>query len=309
MFTTEFKTMLDLIKAFPDEQSCINHLEKILWHNGVVSPFDPTSKVYKCKDNRYRCKNTGKYFNVKTNSMFDNTKIELQKWFLAIWFICSYKKGISSVQLAKEIGVTQKTAWFMAQRIRACFGVENNNDLEGIVEADESFYGGKNKNRHANKKVKNSQGRSFKDKTPIVGLLERGGKMTAVVVKDTKRETIQPIIRKFVAKGSTLISDDWMGYQGIESHLNHYSIKHADKGYKHDYDSSVIHTNYIEGAWKIMKNSLRDMYNFVSRKHLQAYVDEFVFRYNLRLWTNSERFNFLLLNSGIRTKYKDLINA
>lgn len=309
MFTTEFKTIIDLVKAFPDEQSCINHLEKILWYNGIVSPFDPTSKVYKCKDNRYRCKNTGKYFNVKTNSMFDNTKIELQKWFLAIWFICSYKKGISSVQLAKEIGVTQKTAWFMAQRIRACFGVENNNDLEGIVEADESFYGGKNKNRHADKKVKNSQGRSFKDKTPIVGLIERGGKMTAVVVKDTKRETIQPIIRKYVAKGSTLISDDWMGYNGIESHVHHYSIKHADKGYKHDYDSSIIHTNTVEGAWKIMKNSLRDMYNSVSRKHLQAYVDEFVFRYNLRRMQNSERFNFLILNSGIRTKYKDLINA
>lgn len=309
MFTSEFKTMLDLIKAFPDEQSCIVHLEKILWYNGVVSPFDPDSKVYKCKNNRYRCKNTGKYFNVKTHSMFDNTKIELQKWFLAIWFICSYKKGISSVQLAKEIGVTQKTAWFMAQRIRACFGIENDNDLEGIVEADESFYGGKNKNRHADKKVKNSQGRSFKDKTPIVGLIERGGKMTAVVVKDTKRETIQPIIRKYVAKGSTLISDDWMGYNGIEDHVHHYSIKHADKGYKHDYDSSVIHTNFIEGAWKIMKNSLRDMYNSVSRKHLQVYVDEFVFRYNLRLWTNSERFNFLILNSGIRTKYKDLINA
>lgn len=309
MFETEFKTVIELIRAFPDEQSCIVHLEKILWHKGVVSPFDPESKVYKCKDNKYRCKNTGKYFNVKTGSMFDNTKIELQKWFLAIWLICSYKKGISSVQLSKEIGVTQKTAWFMAQRIRACFGIENNNDLEGIVEADESFYGGKNKNRHANKKVKNSQGRSFKDKTPIVGLVARGGKMTAVVVKDTKRETIQPIIRRYVAKGSTLVSDDWMGYNGIESHVNHYSIKHVDKGYKHDYDSSVIHTNTVEGAWKIMKNSLRDMYNSVSRKHLQVYVDEFVFRYNLRKMPNSERFNFLLLNSGIRTKYKDLINA
>ncbi|MNJ89863.1 ISXO2-like transposase domain protein [compost metagenome] len=309
MFTTEYKTVLELIKAFPDEQSCIDHLEKILWYKGVVSPFDPTSKVYKCKDNKYRCKNTGKYFNVKTNSMFDNTKIELQKWFLAIWLVCSYKKGISSVQLSKELGITQKSAWFMLQRIRACFGIENNNNLEGIVEADESFYGGKNKNRHADKKVKNSQGRSFKDKTPIVGLIERGGKMTAVVVKDTKRETIQPIIRKYVAKGSILISDDWMGYNGIESHVHHYSIKHSDKGYKHDYDSSVIHTNTVEGAWKIMKNSLRDMYNSVSRKHLQAYVDEFVFRYNLRRMQNSERFNFLILNSGIRTKYKDLIDA
>lgn len=156
--------------------------------------------------------------------------------------------------------------------------------------------------------MKNSQGRSFKDKTPIVGLIERGGKMTAVVVKDTKRETIQPIIKRFVAKGSTLISDDWMGYDGINSHVNHYSIKHSDKGYKHDFGKE-IHTNNIEGAWKIMKNSLRDMYNSVSRKHLQQYVDEFVFRYNTRKIQSGERFNYLLLNSNVITKYKDLTNA
>lgn len=308
MFNTNIKSIIDLIKTFPTEEACMLYLEQIIWKGIAVSPFDPTSKVYKCKGFKYKCKNTGKYFNVLKGTMFENKKIELQKWFMAVWLVTGHKKGISSLQLAKDIDTTQKTAWFLLQRIRACFGIENNNELEGIVEADESFYGGKNKNRHANKKVKNSQGRSFKDKTPILGLIQRGGKMTAVVTANTKRESIQPIIKKFVAKGSALISDDWMGYYGLDTHYHQYTIKHADKGYKHDYDAS-IHTNNIEGAWKILKNSLRDMYNHVSRKHLQMYVDEFVYRYNMRKFIDSDKFNWLIANSNVRTKYKDLINA
>jgi transposase-like protein len=146
------KSILDLIKAFPTEQDCINHLEELRWNGNVVSPFDPTSKVYKCKNNRYRCKNTGKYFNVKTATLFDNTKVELQKWFFAI-YLTSHSKGISSMQLAKDLDVTQKTAWFMLQRIRNCFGITDNNQLDSEVEIDETYVGGKNKNRHKNKKV------------------------------------------------------------------------------------------------------------------------------------------------------------
>ncbi|MER0217067.1 MAG: IS1595 family transposase, partial [Nitrosomonas sp.] len=134
---TNFNTIIDLIRAFPNEQTCVDHLESLRWNNGsIVSPFDPDSKVYKCANNRYRCKNTGKYFNVKTATLFDNSKVELQKWFLAIWLVTSHKKGISSVQLSKDIGVTQKTSWFMLQRIRNCFGSVNDNDLSNEVEVD-----------------------------------------------------------------------------------------------------------------------------------------------------------------------------
>jgi transposase-like protein len=176
MINIDFNSILDLLEAFPDEQSCIDHLEALRWKYGAVSPFDSASKVYKCKGNKYRCKNTGKYFNVKTDTMFDNTKIELQKWFLAIYIVTSHKKGISSLQLSKDIDVTQKTAWFMLQRIRNCFGISDNDQLDNDVEIDETFVGGKNKNRHTDKKVENSQGRSFKDKTPVLGMIELKGK-------------------------------------------------------------------------------------------------------------------------------------
>lgn len=123
MEVTNFKSVVELLDTFKDEQSCIEHLEWLRWNGSVVSPFDPTSVVYKCKNNRYRCKNTGRYFNVKTNTLFDNTKIPLRKWFVAIYLVTSHKKGVSSLQLSRDIDVSQKTAWFMLHRIRECFGI------------------------------------------------------------------------------------------------------------------------------------------------------------------------------------------
>ncbi|KAF2518121.1 IS1595 family transposase [Flavobacterium salilacus subsp. salilacus] len=313
MFNKDFNSLLEVIQEFSTEEKCITHLEELYWQGVPVSPFDETSKVYKCKGGKYKCKNTGKYFTVKTGTMFDNTKVPLTKWFAAIYLVISHKKGISSVQLPKDLGgISQKSAWHLLMRIRKCLGIENYNEIGGeglIVESDESFYGGKNKFRHANKKVKNSQGRSWKDKTAVTGMIERGGKLTAIVTVNTAAEVMQPVIKKYVVRGSILVSDDWRGYNGLSTHYHQYTIKHSDKGYKHDYDSSIIHTNTIENSWKIMKNSLRDMYNSVKRKHLQSYVDEFVFRYNTRNYKGGERFNYLLLNSNKRTKYKDLMNA
>jgi len=308
MFNTNIKSVLDLIKTFPDELSCIKYLEQIRWEGKPVSPFDETSKVYKCKDNKYKCKNTGKYFNVRTGTMYDNTKMELQKWFLAVWLVTSHKKGISSIQLGKDLDITQKSAWFMLQRIRACFGIENNNDLEGVVECDESFYGGRNINRHKDKKVERSQGRSFKDKVPIMGMLQRGGKLNCMVMANTQRNSIQPLVKRYVKEGTRLISDEWHGYTGLDKSYQHQIVNHAKKEYVNLLDAS-IHSNSIEGTWKIMKNSLRDMYNHISKKHLQLYVDEHVYRFNMRKHVDSDKFNWLLFNSGVRTKYKELING
>lgn len=309
MINTKIKSVIELLQTFSTEQICIDYLEQMRWGGVIESPFDPLSQVYKCIGNKYKCKNTGKYFNVKTGSMFENTKISLRKWFLAIWLVTTYKKGISSLQLAKDIGVTQKTAWFLLQRIRVCFSIENSNELSGIVECDETFIGGKNKNRHKNKKVKRAQGRNFKDKTPVMGMLQRGGKMNAYVINDTRRQSIQPLIYKYVAvapETTRIISDEWWAYTGLDKYYDHQVVDHSKKEYVSLQDDTV-HTNSIEGSWKILKNSVSGIYNHVSKKHLQKYVDEFLYRFNLRKISDSDRFQYLLSNSDIRTKYKDLI--
>ena len=303
MINKDFNSILELLQAFPDEQSCIDHLEILRWNGYVVSPFDPTSKVYKCKGNKYRCKNTGKYFNVKTSTLFDNTKIKLQKWFLAIWLITSHKKGISSLQLARDIDVTQKTAWFMLQRIRKCFGIGNDNDLDNDVEVDETYIGGKNKNRHAAKKVEHSQGRSTKDKTPVVGMIERGGMLNARQVGDVGAYTLTKEIVKTVKESAKLYTDEWVGYKGIGRIYDHSFVKHGHGEYVRD----KIHTNTIEGFWSMLKRGIVGIYHFTSRKHLQCYVDEFVFRYNTRNASESNRFNLLLANTEVRTTYRGLI--
>ena len=227
MINTDFKTILDLIKTFPDEQSCINHLKSLRWaDDNVISPFNESSKVYKCANNRYRCKETGKYFNVKTATLFDNSKIELQKWFLAIWLATSHKKGISSIQLSKDIGVTQKTAWFMLQRIRNCFGFDNDNNLSNEVEVDETYVGGKNKNKHNAKKVEGTQGRSVKDKAPVFGMVERGGKLNAKCVDDVTIRTLTQEIVKYV-NDATVYSDEWLGYNALKRIYDYQFIKHG----------------------------------------------------------------------------------
>ncbi|SIQ57610.1 ISXO2-like transposase domain-containing protein [Chryseobacterium sp. RU37D] len=303
MININFKSLLDLVKAFPDEQTCINHLEELRWDGDVISPFDPSSKVYKCKDNKYRCKNTGKYFNVKTNTIFDNTKLGLQKWFLAIYIVTSHKKGISSLQLSRDLDITQKSAWFMLQRIRKCFGIENNNELNNEVEADETYIGGKNKNRHANKKVEGSQGRSAKDKTPVVGMVERDGKLNAKAVDNVKHEALSREIISNVKESAKLYTDEWVGYKGLERIYDHSIVKHNQS----EYVKGRVHTNTIEGFWSILKRGIVGIYHFTSKKHLQMYVDEFVFRYNTRKQTTENRFNILLLNLENKTTYKTLI--
>lgn len=303
MINKDFNSILELLQVFSDEQICIEHLEELRWHGYVVSPFDSTSKVYKCKNNRYRCATTGKYFNVKTNTLFDNTKIELKKWFLAIWLVTSHKKGISSIQLSKDIDVTQKTAWFMLQRIRKCFGIENDNHLNNDVEVDETYIGGKNKNRHTNKKIEQSQGRSAKDKTPVVGMVERKGKLNACKVDNVQSLTLTKEIIKNVKETASLHTDEWLGYKGVSKIYNHSVVEHG----KGQYVDGKNYTNTIEGFWSLLKRGLLGIYHSTSKKHLQIYVDEFVFRYNTRGYEESERFNLLLANTEVRTTYKELI--
>lgn len=313
MINIEFKSVRELIKAFPDEQTCINHLEQIRWNGNVVSPFDASSKVYKCAGNKYKCKNTGKYFNVRTATLFDNTKVELQSWFLAIYLITSHKKGISSLQLGRDLNVTQKTAWFMLQRIRACFGIEatetdenNNNKLGGsgvIVEVDETYVGGKTKNMTNKKRKAIAENRAdqWNNKTVMMGYLERGSRLRLQAIKST--DFVPNLVKANVDKESVLMTDTANTYSKVgKEFAYHGTVDHTKKEYKKDFS----YTNSVEGCFSLFDRMVIGIYHYISPKHIQKYADEFTFRYNSRKATDLIRFNLLLENCTNRLTYNEL---
>ena len=289
-------------KVLSSEENAIKYFEKMRWNGKVVSPYDPTSKVYKCSNGKYKCKNTSRYFDVKTGTPLANTKLPITKWLLAMFMFQADKGGISSCQLARVLEITQKSAWHMLMKIREFAAKSNskNSKLSDEVEVDETFVGGKNINRHKDKKVEKSQGRSYKDKVPVFGIRQRGGNIMAVVVPNTQAKTLVPIIKKNVEKGSVVYTDGWE-YTGLRKKYEQRSVDHSKKFYGMTYvtdDGEIIQvsTNSIENAWTTFKRTIKGTYIRVSKKHLQKYVDEFVFRFNTRNFTDSQRFNLLLRN-------------
>ena len=211
--------------------------------------------------------------------------------------IVNHKNSISSYQLADDLDISQKTAWYMLHRIRTAMSKENHKKLSGDVEVDETFVGGKNINRHKEKKVPHCQGRSYADKTPVFGMLERGGRLTAKVIPLVDGHTLNNEIRSTVSKGSCIYTDGWH-YGDLYDYVTH-SVDHGSHFYGTTFvtsDGEVIQitTNRIENAWSILKRTLKGTYIQVSKKHLQKYVDEFVFRYNTRKISKIERFELLL---------------
>ena len=292
------KSIISFAASFPNEESAIKFYEKIRWKDGVVSPFDPTSKVYKCKNGKYKCKNTGKYFTYRTGTFFANSKMDFRDWLYAMIMLANHGNAISSYQLADDLDIPQKTAWYMLHRIRTAMAKENNQKLSGEVEIDETFVGGKNINRHKDKKVEKCQGRSYKDKAPVFDAIERGGKIFARVVPNTQAKTLVPIVKKNVEVGSSVYTDGW-SYKGLEKKYTQMSVDHG----KHFYgmllvneDGEVIEvtTNRIENAWSVFKRTMKGTYIHVSKKYLQRYVDEFVFRFNTRKISKYERIELLL---------------
>jgi transposase-like protein len=231
--------------------------------------------------------------------MFEGSNIPLKKWFFAIYMFLSHKKGISSVQLAKDIRITQKTAWFMLNRIRHNFKGKTHISFDNETQIDETYVGGKTYGR-----AKGTQGRSLKFKIPVVGLISNR-KAYTMVVPNTGGKVLKTIVRTLVKQGSTIVTDGWKGYNGLSNEYIHKVIEHSNGVYVKD----GFHTNSIEGFWSHLKRGIIGIYHLVSPKHLQKYCDEFEFRYNTRDMSDGLRFTMFVSTSYRRLKYKDLANG
>jgi len=305
LYMNKFDSLIQLLDYFKDEETCEIYLGTKRWGDTPCCPHCGSTKTYvtnrgfKCAD-----KDCYKKFTVRTKTIYENTKISLRLWFGALYLITAHKKGISSLQLARDLNVSQKTAWFMLHRIREMLKDIDPSLMQGVVEADETYVGGKNKNRHAHKKIENSQGRSAKDKTAVVGLVQRDGRVKTFVVENTESATIQNIVRSSIAENVTLITDAYRSYSGLNAVCNHITVKHTEGNYKTEGDK---HTNTIEGFWSLFKRGYVGIYHSMSPQHLQRYMDETSYRYNTRKMGDSFRFEQAILKSETpRIKYRIL---
>ena len=274
-----FASIVDFMNYFQDEETCHKYFEKIRFRDGEYCPHCGFTSIYRFKDGkRYRCSHCHKDFTIKTGTIFGESKISLQKWFIAIYLLTTCRKGISSVQLAKQVGVTQKTGWFMDHRIRKAMK-QNGNQLFGIIEADETYVGGKEKNKHAKKRIGGTQGRNTKGKTAVFGMLQRGGEARAQVIDNVKMRTIEKHIIDNIKIGSKLYTDDFPSYDRIGRLYSHETISHAHGEYV---KAGGVHSNCAESFWAIFKRGYIGIYHSMSEKHLQMYVDEFTYRFNRR---------------------------
>lgn len=299
----QFKTLREFIKLTQNEADCVAFLEQVRWNGNVISPFDETSKVYKCKRG-YKCKNTGKYFNVKVGTIFESSPIKISDWLMAIYLCSCNTKGISSYQLAKRLGITQDSAWFMLHRIRFMFNHPIFKQMMGgIVEVDETYIGGKSGNMHKSKRVgMNGKGKN-NPKIGVLAVLNRDGYVIAGTIPETSAGVLKSAINKYVLPTAELVTDSHPAYHGLKSEYNHTVINHN----MDEYVKGNKHTNSVEGFFSHLKRTIFGTYHFTSKKHLQAYINEITTRFNIRKMTDSARIELLLSNMECRLTYKQLV--
>lgn len=306
--------LIQFYQKFGTEEQCQDFLFKNRWANGVTCPKcgEIDVKTYKLASGRYKCASCRSAFTVRAGSIFEESPVPLQKWFLAIYLCGSLKKGISSIQLSKYIGVTQKTAWFMLQRIRYVFENDDLEPLSGLVEMDEAYIGGSDKYKHHNKKLKTLTGKSASgfgsknSKAPVVGMIERGGSLRAIATQDTGSATLMTLARKHIDITATIYTDEHMPYRTLPKlGYKHESVNHGVK----EFVNGMASTNTAEGFWSHLKRGINGIYHHVSPKHLQMYCDEYSCRWNTRSMTDGERFEdwFNGVN-GKRLTYKALLS-
>lgn len=304
------KNIIEFMQAFGTVEKCLEHLATIRWKNGAYCPHCGSyRKVYHYSDGqRHRCGDCNKVFRLTVGTIFGDSALKmLPKWFAAIWLETGHAKGISSVQLAKDIGVTQKTAWFMLHRIRnaaAKHNIAGGGMLGGDVEIDETYIGGKEKNKHVSKRVEGTQGRSVKTKSVAFGIKEREGKVRIYHLKSATSAAITPVVINNVALGSTVNADDCRAYSTLDTFYDVNRVNHSAG----EYVRGAHHTNSIESIWALVKRGHYGTYHYWSRKHLQRYLDEFTFRLNTRELSAKERVDTLLgCGMNARLHRKELI--
>ena len=299
-------SLLELAEKFPTEAAARKWFEEILWPNGDRHcPRCASLGTYRCKHAKmpYRCRDCGKYFSVKTGTLMAGSPLPLRKWAYAIYLDMSSPKGVASTRLQHDIGVTQKTAWFMQHRIRQAFVPVRPLRFEGPVEVDEAYVGGKEHNKHARKRLRQEGG--FAGKIPVVGLKDRAtNRVSAYVVRSTDAVTLWRIITAHAGPGSEIYTDEYPTYKRLAPSYRHGAAKHrAGEWVRGD-----AHTNGVESFWAILKRAYKGTFHVLSRKHLQRYVDELAGKHNLRSLGTMEKMQEVVVHMvGKRLTYRDLV--
>jgi transposase-like protein len=300
----EFKTLTEFTDYFRDEETCVKHFIATRFANGEYCPHCGHTEIYTFKDGkRFRCAKCKQDFTIKTGTVFGESKLPLRKWFIAIYLLSTTSKGMSSVQVAKHVGVCQKTAWFMAHRIREAH-LQNKGQLTGKIEADETFIGGLSKNMHKAKREAVIKGTGGVGKTPVFGMKTRDGEVRAQVVTSVGSADLHEQIKTNVAQGATIYTDRWVAYRGLSAMFKHTTVDHGAK----EYVNGDCHTNGIESFWALFKRGYHGVYHQMSKKHLQRYVNEFAFRVTRKAQTMQSIFTEVVKNAtdGAHLPYKQL---
>jgi transposase-like protein len=312
---TQVKTLQQAIRHFSDENVCIDAVANLRWPDGVPTCPKCVGKdhYYLATQKRWKCKKCGRQFSVKVGTIFEDSPIPLDKWLTALWMLINCKNGVSSYEIAKAIGITQKSAWFVLHRLRFALRDRSFTKLGGTesgpVEVDETFIGGSLKNMHKAKRARYDMIAGSKGKTVVMGMLDRDvRKVRAKVIPNVKRETLQKEILSTIKRGSTVYTDEWYGYSEVRYRFVHDVVNHSET-----YVKGQVHTQGIENFWALLKRTLRGTYVAVEPFHLDRYLDEQVFRYNHRKdndgnkMTDADRFNAALPGiAGRRLTFAEL---